>query len=78
MANDKVLEQPDVKQNWLVQLTGKAFNNAVDETLFMKKVATGWSQPEIDFGNQVDTGALKPADAAPKMIEAINKILSGS
>jgi hypothetical protein len=76
MANDKALEQPDAKANWLVQLTGKAFNNAVDETLFMKKVATGWSQPEIDFGNQIDTGAATPKDAAPKMIDAINKILS--
>jgi multiple sugar transport system substrate-binding protein len=76
MANDKALEQPDAKANWLVQLTGKAFNTAVDETLFMKKVATGFGQPEVDYGNQIDTGALKPADAAPKMIDAINKILS--
>jgi multiple sugar transport system substrate-binding protein len=76
MANDKALEQPDAKANWLVQLTGKAFNSAVDETLFMKKVATGWSQPEVDFGSQIDTGAATPKDAAPKMIEAINKILS--
>lgn len=76
MANDKALAQPDAQANWLVQLTGKAFNSAIDEALFMRKVATGYGQPEIDYGNQVDTGALKPADAAPKMIDAINKILS--
>jgi ABC-type glycerol-3-phosphate transport system substrate-binding protein len=76
MANDKALEQPDAKANWLVQLTGKAFNSAVDETLFMKKVATGFGQPEVDFGNQVDTGVATPKDAAPKMIDAINKILA--
>jgi multiple sugar transport system substrate-binding protein len=76
MANDKALIQPDVQKNALVQLTGKAFNTAVDETLFMKKIATGWTQPQIDYGNQVDTGAMKPADAAPKMIDATNKLLS--
>jgi multiple sugar transport system substrate-binding protein len=78
MANDKALEQPDAKANWLVQLTGKAFNTAIDETLFMQKVATGFGQPEVDFGNQVDTGAMKPAEAGPKIIEAVNKILAGA
>ncbi len=76
MANDKALEQPDAKANWLVQLTAKSYNNAIDESLMMRKVATGFGQPESDYGIQVDTGALKPADAAPKMIDAINKILS--
>jgi multiple sugar transport system substrate-binding protein len=77
MANDKALQQPDAMKNALVQVTGKAFNNAVDEALFMQKTATGYGQPEIDFGTQVDTGKVTPADAAPKMIDAINKILSG-
>jgi hypothetical protein len=44
----------------------------------MKKVATGFGQPEVDFGNQVDTGALAPAEASTKMIEAINKVLAGA
>jgi multiple sugar transport system substrate-binding protein len=77
MANDKALQQPDAMKNALVQVTGKAFNNAVDEALFMQKTATGWGQPEIDFGTQVDTGKVAPADAAPQMIAAINKILAG-
>jgi len=65
-----------VQKNALVQITGKAFNTGMDEALFMQKTATGYGQPEIDFGSQVDTGTMKPAEAAPKMIEAINKILS--
>jgi multiple sugar transport system substrate-binding protein len=77
MANDKALEQPEVKANWLVQLTGKAFNTGMDEANFMKKTATGYGQPEVDYGNQVDTGALTPQDASPKMIAEINKVLSG-
>ncbi len=77
MANDKALAQPDVMDNWLVQLTGAAFNTAVDETLFMKKVATGFGQPEVDYGSLVDTGAMSPADAAAEMIPAINEILAG-
>ena len=77
MANDKALQQPDAMKNALVQVTGKAFNNAVDEALFMQKTATGYGQPEIDFGTQVDTGKMTPAEAAPQMITAINKILAG-
>jgi multiple sugar transport system substrate-binding protein len=77
MANDKALQQPEVQKNWLVQLTGKAFNSAVDEALFMRKVATGFSQPEIDYGNLVDTGSMKPAEAAQAMVDEINKILAG-
>jgi multiple sugar transport system substrate-binding protein len=77
MANDKALAQPEVQANYLVQLTGKAFNTAVDEALFMKKVASGWTQPEIDYGNQVDTGAMSPSEAAEKMIADMNSILAG-
>jgi multiple sugar transport system substrate-binding protein len=76
VANDKALAQPEVKSNWLVQLTGKAYNNAIDESLMMKPVATGFGQPESDYGSKVDTGAITPAEAAPKMIDEINKILS--
>jgi len=77
MANDKALTQPEVQDNWLVQLTGAAFNTGVDEALFMRKSATGWQQPEIDYGNQVDTGAMQPAEAAEAMITDINDILAG-
>jgi ABC-type glycerol-3-phosphate transport system substrate-binding protein len=76
MANDKALQQPDVQKNTLVQVTGKAYNNAIDEARMMQKNVTGWSQPEIDFGTQVDAGKVTPADAGPQMIDAINKILS--
>ncbi len=76
MANDKVLQQPDVQKNTLVQVTGKAYNNSIDEARMMQKNVTGWSQPEIDYGSQVDTGKSTPADAAPKMIDAINKLLA--
>jgi multiple sugar transport system substrate-binding protein len=76
MANDKALAQPDVMKNALVQVTGKAFNTGMDEARFMQKTATGYGQPEVDFGSQVDTGKLTPAEAAPKLIDAINKILS--
>jgi multiple sugar transport system substrate-binding protein len=77
MANDKALAQPEVQENWLVQLTGAAFNTAIDETLFMKKVATGFGQPEVDYGSLVDTGSMEPAQAAEEMIPAINDILAG-
>lgn len=77
MANDKALQQPDVQKSALVQITGKAFNNAIDEARMMQKNVTGWAQPEIDYGTQVDAGKLTPAEAAPKMIDAINKILTG-
>ena len=77
MANDKALAQPDAKANWLAQVTYEAYKYAMSEGAFMKKIATGWSQPEIDYGTQVDTGVLTPVDAAKKMIDDENKILSG-
>jgi multiple sugar transport system substrate-binding protein len=75
MGNDKALAQPNAKANWLVQLCAKAFNDGMDETNFMKKSPTGFAQPEIDYGSKVDTGAMKPAEAATAMIDAINKIM---
>jgi multiple sugar transport system substrate-binding protein len=77
VANDRAMEVPEVKENWLVQLTYKAFVTGVDEALFMKKTATGFTQPEIDYGTQVDTLAMTPTDAAAAMIPEINSILAG-
>jgi len=77
MANDKVLADPEVQKNWLVILTGKSFQEAMLEGPLMKKVAAGWSQPEIDYGNAVDQGTMTPQEAAEKLITEMNKILSG-
>jgi len=76
MANDKVVADPEVQKNWLVALTGKCFNSAMLEGPLMKKVATGWSQPEIDNGAAVDQGSMTAKEAAEKLIADMNQILS--
>jgi multiple sugar transport system substrate-binding protein len=76
LANDRALAQPEVQENWLVQLTATAFNDAIDEGPFMKQVAAGWSQPEIDYGTLVYEEQMEPQEAAEQMIAEMNEILS--
>jgi multiple sugar transport system substrate-binding protein len=76
LANDKALQDPAVQENWLVQLTAEAFTMAMAEGPFMLKVASGWGQPETDYGTLVADGSMEPAEAAEKMIQEINEILA--
>jgi hypothetical protein len=76
MANDKALQQPAPMANWLVQLTSKSFPEAMNEGPFMKKLPTGWSQPEIDHGSLVDQGTETAEEGAQKLIDEMNAILS--
>ena len=76
LANDKALEDPAAQENWLVQLTAKAFAEAVDEGPFMMQVAGGWSQPETDYGTLVWEGDMEPGEAAEAMVAEMNDILA--
>ena len=77
LANDKALQDPAVQENWLVQLTAEAFTLAMAEGPFMLKVASGWGQPEVDYGTLVSEGTMQPQEAAEQMIQEINDILAG-
>lgn len=76
LANDQALQDPEVQANWLVQLTAKAFGDAIDEGPFMMQVAAGWGQPEIDYGTLVWEGEMEPGEAAEAMITEMNAILA--
>jgi multiple sugar transport system substrate-binding protein len=78
VSNEVVLADPGIQKNALLQLTAKAFANAVPESPLMAELPEQFFQPMADNGNLVLLGKETPQQAAKNTIDQMNQALQNN
>ena len=75
VANNKALNDPEVKKNALVQLTATVANEGNVGDFGLVHVPDNLTQPMNSYGDQVSKGTISPEEGAAKALAEINQKL---